>query len=182
MEPLSTKTVDMIHTRLLVRYGARWMSMWAGLDVALVKADWAEQLAGMSWAQIDYALCSLPANDNPPNAAQFRAICYGWRNPKPQPALPAPASNPARVAAELAKMAEIRRAREASPKGRLQWAYDLQERSSRGESLSPAANRAWREALASPAVVLNRPHDPPDPRTYPPAMRAEWESAQRSGR
>lgn len=65
--------VERIHARLLVRYGTRWTSMYAGIDPELVKADWSEHLSGMSGESINYALKNLP-DDFPPNAAQFRRI------------------------------------------------------------------------------------------------------------
>ena len=71
--PLNLRYVDEIHARLAVRYGSRWPAMWAGLEPELVKADWADQLAGMTPAGIKKALASLPA-EFPPTCTAFRAL------------------------------------------------------------------------------------------------------------
>jgi hypothetical protein len=46
--PLPSEWVDRLFSRIAVRYGADWLRMWEGLDMAAVKADWAETLAGLA--------------------------------------------------------------------------------------------------------------------------------------
>ena len=91
--PLQLRYVDEIHARLMVRYGSAWTAKWAGFDETLmqaVKADWADQLDGMSPASIRKALDSLPA-DFPPTATAFRALGQTRDEAAPAPlALPAP--------------------------------------------------------------------------------------------
>lgn len=74
--PLPALLIDSLFARLTVRYGAVWTRMWEGLDMAAVKADWAECLAGFERRprSIEYALDNLPI-DRPPNAAQFARLC-----------------------------------------------------------------------------------------------------------
>lgn len=73
---LQDSWVDSLFARLAVRYGSAWSAKWEGLDMAAVRADWAEELAGLSnWPEaISYGLAHLPI-DRPPNVAQFRDLC-----------------------------------------------------------------------------------------------------------
>lgn len=85
---LDLRRVERIHARLLVRFGTRWTGLYAGVDPALVKADWARCLAGVSDAGIAYALDNLPAKF-PPNAEEFRLLAQG-RPEVAAPQLPEP--------------------------------------------------------------------------------------------
>jgi hypothetical protein len=106
----SSRTVDQIFARLLVRYGAQWIRMWEGIDPAAVKADWMEALSGRSGDSIRYALEHLPP-DRPPNAGQFLALCMEFRRPEVQPKeLPRPEATPADKARVRAMLAKARRA------------------------------------------------------------------------
>jgi hypothetical protein len=87
--PLPSRYVDEIHARLAVRYGARWLSMWTGVDPEHVKADWADVLGGMQPANIRKALESLPP-EFPPTAPAFRALGVIADEHKPAPQLPPP--------------------------------------------------------------------------------------------
>lgn len=90
---LPSAWVENLFGRLTVRYGAAFMRQYEGLDVALVKADWADVLDGVRGESIGYALRYLP--NNPPNAQQFRDVCR--RAPEPDaPRLPAPDEPPER--------------------------------------------------------------------------------------
>lgn len=98
--------VDRIFTRLLARYGSKWVRMWDGVDMAIVNADWVEVLQGVNAGGIRYALDHLPP-DHAPNAVQFRNLCLS----KPEPELPrleAPKADKARVMRELAKLNQVR--------------------------------------------------------------------------
>ena len=87
---LPLRYVDEIHARLAIRYGSAWSAKWTGVDIALVKADWAEQLDNMSPAAIRKALDSLP-EDFPPTATAFRKLGVIRDESAPAPlALPAP--------------------------------------------------------------------------------------------
>ena len=67
--------VDRIMARMSARYGSQWAAKWVGVDMQLVRADWAEQLAGFDAhpEAIRYALDNLPA-ERPPNVTEFRRI------------------------------------------------------------------------------------------------------------
>lgn len=139
--PLSSEMVDGLFTRLAVRYGATWFAKWDGVPMDVVKADWASELAGLGMAALTHGLMTIP-EEFPPTASQFKRLCLNRPEPVP-PALPAPKADPKRVAKLLSEM----RAKQTSRKP-LQWAYDLQERERRGESLSASQQLAWRTALA----------------------------------
>lgn len=131
--------VESIFARLAVRYGATWLRLWEGIDMAAVKADWAESLAGMSGESIKHALACLPT-DRPPTVGQFKALCLGCPV-DPTPRLPAP----------LAKRESIDRAKEigikvgaVDPK---RWAHLLRAREQAGDRLTQFQRDAWREAL-----------------------------------
>ena len=99
---LSLDLVDRIHTRLLARYGVAWLRKYPGIEVDVVKADWAEVLAGYAnnARALRHGLSHLP-DDAPPNAAEFARLCRGAPVFQ-QRQLPAPAANPAKRAEVLA--------------------------------------------------------------------------------
>jgi hypothetical protein len=139
--------VDALFTKLSVRYGRDFTARWEGLDLDMVKADWAEQLAWYDSKPdaIAHALSILPA-DRPPTAVQFRDLCRLAPGQVFQ-ALPAPNS---RNEAAAAVLLEIRRGLEAGkarhPKA---WALELLDRAERpGERIPPHHLRIAREALA----------------------------------
>lgn len=139
--PAIPRWVDVLFTRLLVRYGDAWARKWEGIPEEAVKADWLEQLATVYAARpqaIAHALNNLPA-DFPPNSEQFRKMCTGF--PEMVKALPAPAvkPEPERVAKameaavhkptgfDMAKAcADALRARRARLKGKLERPQRLQ--------------------------------------------------------
>jgi hypothetical protein len=87
--PLDLRWVDRLHQRLLVRYGSRWTSLWAGVDPQLVRADWSDVLDGISPEGISYALAHLPP-EFPPSAMQFRALAASRPASTAHLALPPP--------------------------------------------------------------------------------------------
>lgn len=93
---LPLKIIDEIHGRLLIRYGAKWFNLWAGIDAASVKLDWSAVLANVTPDGVQSALENLPT-DAPPNAAQFKALCLRQAPPMYVHALPGPPPDPARV-------------------------------------------------------------------------------------
>lgn len=101
--PMPGSWVEHLFAKLTVRYGAAFMRQHDGLDIAIVKGDWAEVLDGVKGDSLSYALRYLP--ERPPNAIQMRDICR--RAPPPTvAALPAPVekADPGRVAAAMARV------------------------------------------------------------------------------
>jgi hypothetical protein len=164
---LDFRWVDLIHTRMLVRYGATWVRQWADVDAALVKTDWANELDGVSSTAIKHALDHLPA-EFPPTAGQFRALCI--RAPQyATPQLAGPRADPRRVAEEVSRMRGFQAARKP-----LQWAYDLQEREKAGEVLTLGQKASWRDALSKGIdTTIVGDFTPVDPRCLPPGMHPD---------
>ncbi len=130
---LDARYVDRLHARLLVRYGAQWLRMYDGLDEAMVKADWAQTLAGVSADGIRYALENLPA-DWPPNAGQFRALCSERRTDGGLPALPGPGDKPAPEV--MAKIASIGQSKPKAASPAQEVAAGLRRRMADGQKLT----------------------------------------------
>jgi hypothetical protein len=110
---LPASWVDRIFEKLQLVYGAHFLSRWAGMDIGVVKANWAHELRGFADQPetIRYALEHLPV-DPPPSVLQFRAICNG--SPRSDAlALPRPDvdPDPARVAQIMARLGEIAKQR-----------------------------------------------------------------------
>lgn len=166
---LDARYVERIFTRMLVRYGTAWTRMWEGVEPEAVKADWADQLSGFERNPdaLKYALEHLPA-ERPPTVAQFKELCI--RAPGPAyKALPPPKRDPKKAAQVLGEIRSAFKPKEQP----LQWAYDLQERESRGEQLTPAQRVAWRDALAQAPASFRSGEFTPVPEQYlPPAMRS----------
>lgn len=143
-EKLPSNWVDSLFTRLQVRYGAAWNRMWDGIDISVVKADWAEELGGFACNPdaIKRALDMLP-NDWPPNVAQFKALCIGPPGDvcdKPL-RLEAPSADPKIV--EAVKSV----GRNVQTEGPKAWAWRLKARDFAGDRLTKFQRDAWREAL-----------------------------------
>ncbi len=137
---LQSTWVDRIHTRLLVRYGTGWLRMWEGIDQEAVKADWAEELHGLSGESLAYALDHLPA-DRPPTATQLKALALNRTNHS-GPLLPSPKADPQRVAEIVSAIKRPDGWRD--PK---QWARDLLARRSSGDRIPMAHVEMARRAL-----------------------------------
>ena len=124
---LPADLVDSIFARLSVRYGAAFIGQWPDADPAALKADWGRALAGFAQQPeaIAYALDNLP--DTPINVGQFRAIARRTP-PKVLMRLPEPPADPARLRAELAKLAALTaRKRDSTGRDEKAWAKRLQE-------------------------------------------------------
>jgi hypothetical protein len=131
--------VDRIFAKLAVRYGEAFMRQYGGLDIAAVKADWAEELDGFDGEAIGYGLRFLPS-ERPPNVLQFRDQCrraparsssrWGYDHTPADPAVAAQV----RQASSRTSVAAQRGPPERGP-------FALQERHQRGERLSQFAGR-----------------------------------------
>lgn len=115
--------IDRIFDKLTLTYGQAFLRRWADIDINAVKSDWGYELAGFAQQPraIAFALENLPA-ERPPTVLEFRAMAR--RAPAEDvPRLPEPKADPARVAAELAKLAPIRQHIEV--KSRTEWAHRI---------------------------------------------------------
>lgn len=144
---LPTHWVDKIFHALTMLYGRDFLGRWEGVPIDEVKAHWAEVL-GCFVARpeaIKYALKNLHENKSP-TALDFRAVCL--RCPTPVlVALDAPAADPARVAAEFAKMATPSQDSSASAGPNKAWARDALAKHAAGIKISLATLLFARQAL-----------------------------------
>lgn len=127
--------VVQIHSALAIRYGRRWMAMWAGLDMELVRADWRRQLrdyAGNRGAVL-HALDNLP--DQVPTASDFRQLCAAGPRPAFQP-LPSPATSATGKAAMRELLGRLRSGDAIGMRGR-GWVDAVMGRCADGEPVSP---------------------------------------------
>lgn len=138
--------VERIHTRLLARYGSAWVRMWDGVDADAIKADWCEELDGMSKDAVAYALAHLPP-DRPPNSAQFKALAIN-RPAMAVAVLPPPKADPERVAKVVAGIA---RPTGSDPRA---WARRLKARIDAGYKPTITQRNMVRDALENRCEVI----------------------------
>lgn len=74
-EPLPSGWIDRIFAKLTARFGRDFLSRWEGVELDIVKADWAEELAGLQKRPdaIVYALENI--GGKPPMVDDFKALC-----------------------------------------------------------------------------------------------------------
>lgn len=147
---LPSAWTDKIFAKLSLAYGRDFIGRWEGIDLGDVKTDWSHELSGFDAhpEAIAYALANLP--QKPPTVIEFRAIAR--RAPLPDaPRLEAPKADPAKVAAEIAKQADLKSAfaPKHNPK---EWAQIIVGRAAAGERIRPITLRFAREALGLEGV------------------------------
>jgi hypothetical protein len=144
---LPTAWVEKIFHKLTVAYGTEFLNRWKGIPITDVKSDWADCLSGYQQnpKAIAFALENLP-DSKPPTAQEFRELCR--RTPASvAPKLPEPKADPARVAAELAKLAPVRQAAHAGGVDHKAWARRILARHEAGQKINPTSLRLANEAL-----------------------------------
>lgn len=142
---LPSAWVDSLFERLSVRYGEAFLRQYAGLDMAKVKADWAQCL-GLFADRPDAIQHGLASLDQwPPHALRFKELCLPALREERQgrPLLEAPKARPEVVDEALGKA----RAGLGLRIGMRDWAHRLREREERGDKLTPLQREAWRTAL-----------------------------------
>lgn len=138
--------IDRVFNRLSATYGAEWDRQNGQAPQSDVKTVWEHELSGFMQSRaammsIAWALENLP--ERCPNVIQFRNLCRA-APAADVPKLPEPKADPARLAAELAKLAPLREKLAAVPaKDCKQWARDiLANTSGRTPTVIQMANRA----------------------------------------
>lgn len=146
IKPLPLEWIDRIFSKLTARYGRDFLSQWEGVEVALVKADWADELAGLQNRPdaIKYALehCGVKP---PKNVVEFKEACN--RAPvRPMLALESPKADQDVIDRAIAAMREVTRF-----KGdRLDPIRAIRRRELEGDkTLTRAQREFWRIALKS---------------------------------
>jgi len=139
--------IELVFTKLQVRYGAAWLRQWEGVDMQMVKSDWMDELAGFERnpAPLLHALTILP--ERAPNVKQFRNLA----NQAPLPVAPRlarPAADQAVVARSKAKLAGIKEAMAEGAADPLRPWLALKARHEAGERLTPFQIDGYRQVLA----------------------------------
>ncbi len=145
---LPAEVIDRLFSRLNAVYGMAWDRQMGNAPLPDVKSAWGHELAGFSdkLGMLAWALDNLP--ERCPNVIEFKHLAR--RAPVPEAArLPEPKADPARVAAELARVAPaVESAR--STLGFVDhkaWAKRLIARHDAGDRLTPTCLRFARQAL-----------------------------------
>lgn len=95
---LPTEIVDSIFAKLAITYGHRFLSIWDGMPLATVKADWGLELRHVRHDRILWALQNLP--ERAPDAPTFRQLCARMPEPDEPTALPYGPKRPAPAVAK----------------------------------------------------------------------------------
>ena len=145
---LPAEVIDRLFSRLNAVYGAAWDRQMGNAPLADVKSAWGHELAGFSdkLGMLAWALENLP--ERCPNVIEFKFLAR--RAPVPETArLPEPKADPARVAAELAKLAPAVASTRKAVHGidHKAWAKRLIAQHEAGEKVKPISLRFAREAL-----------------------------------
>jgi len=143
---LQMKAIDRLFERMAATYTTQWTRQFSEVPMQDVKTAWAHELDAFSGylESIAWALENLPPKC--PNVIEFRNICR--QAPARQaPQLPEPKADPARVAAELAKLADVRKSALVSRTDGRDWARRIMERVNSGQSVNMTVKMFARQAL-----------------------------------
>jgi hypothetical protein len=142
--------VELVFGKLSLTYGHRFLSIWDGMPLAKVKADWAQQLAGVRDDRILWALQNLP--ERAPDAPTFRALCNRMPDPDRPLILPNGPKRPAPAVAKAFADA-VKNAPAPTEPERVRWA-----RSYIAKWTAPGAHPTFaeREALAVAQRIVAR--------------------------
>jgi hypothetical protein len=148
---LSLKAIDRLFDRLTLVYGRAFMAQWEGIpdrQLQDLKTLWSDELSQFSerLESVAWALENLPPRA--PNVVEFRNLCHSAPR-APEAQLPEPAADKARVAAELSKLADVKKAAKSAVHrhDHKAWAKTLIARDAAGERVRPISLRFAKEAL-----------------------------------
>ena len=156
---MNQRAIDRLFERLSAVYGPAWERSLGATPVLEAKALWAHQLQAFAdrLEAIVWALDELP--ESPPNVIQFRNLCR-MAPTAAAPRLAEPKADPARVAAELAKLGQLRTAPTAGTTHMKAWAYQLQARDQAGDTICSYARKAYREVIRHQAALQQSTEQP----------------------
>lgn len=148
---LSNQAIDRLFNRLGATYGAQWDKSLGNAPLNDVKTVWAHELSGYAsetgLKSVAWALENLP--ERVPNAIQFRNLCR-LAPATEAPRLAEPKADPQRLAAELAKLGDMRaKVASESRVDHKAWAKRIIARHDAGDRINPTTLRFAREALRS---------------------------------
>lgn len=67
--------MDRIFAKMHARYGKHWLDMWQGLPLDAVRAEWGNELAGLTAQDIRAGLDECSTMRFPPTLGEFKAMC-----------------------------------------------------------------------------------------------------------
>lgn len=143
------KAIDRLFKRLGATYGAAWDRSLGDAPIADVKTVWGHELSifANSLHRVAWALENLP--ERCPNVIEFKRLCQSAPAPE-QPVLPEPKADPARLAAELAKLAPLRQSfNKVETKDCRAWARKLLAEHAAGFKKTPAVLQMARDAVGA---------------------------------
>lgn len=73
-----SQVIDRLFSSMATRYGKLWLDQWAGMDILMVKRDWAMDLMRFSMADMGEAMKTLPTQF-PPSLPAFSEMCLAAR-------------------------------------------------------------------------------------------------------
>lgn len=140
------KAIDRLFQRLGATYGTSFERSLGDTPVMDSKSVWAHELSQFknSLHRVAWALENLP--ERCPNVIEFKNLCRAAPAPD-VPLLEEPKADPARVAAELAKLGHKAGATVRAPASMKDWAYRLKDRHEAGHKLNLNQIRCMNEAL-----------------------------------
>lgn len=146
---LPLKAIDRLFERLASTYGSEWSNRWMGQDENKVKSIWAHELSAYTHnlEAIAFALENLPPRS--PNCIEFKQLCRMAPRKENAPAIELTKADPARVAAEFAKLREAFKAKPASEYDPKAWARIILARHAAGEPIRAINVQFARSALGS---------------------------------
>lgn len=141
------RCINRLFERMNLTYGRDFLFKFEGLNMDLVKAEWAMKLdidSDKKEQAIGWSIANLPAKV--PNPVEFKALMQQapiYRDPAVK-FLPEPAADQAVVAQVMAQVATIKRQPSCEPKA---WARKIVERHAAGERIGNFQLTAARQAL-----------------------------------
>lgn len=144
------EAIDRLFKRLGATYGARWDASLGQTPITDVKTVWAHELSAFAnnLHRIAWALENLP--ERCPNAIEFKNLCRQAPAPVVELRIDAPKADPARVAAELAKLGHVRVA-PMQNRGNRDWAHRIIQRHADGAKVTPTVLRMAKDAIGEAA-------------------------------
>ena len=149
---LPTEAVERLFSRLSATYGSAWDRARGTAPISDWKTTWGHELSGFAkdLNAIAWALENLP--ERCPNVIEFRNLCR--QSPRDdQPLLEKPKGDPAKIAAELMKLGELRANLQAPLPEAKDWARRILRRQVAGDRVPSISVRFAKEALGDEVVA-----------------------------
>lgn len=147
-EPLPSAWIDRIFAKLTARFGRDFLGRWEGVEIDIVKADWADELAGMQNRPdaIKYALDHL--GNKAPMVDDFKALC-GRAPEDGLLKLSAPKANADAIEKAMQKAREALLQRRGDPLDTLRELAesDARDGTFRGQRVTLAQRQTYKQAL-----------------------------------